>query len=414
MTTSSNPEHAGPLPLSGIRVVEMGHTVMGPTCSMVLGDIGAEVIKVEPLEGDRTRRNVGFGSGLFPVFNRNKRSIAVDIKTAAGKAVVLKLVARSDVLVENFGYGTMDRLGLDYEVLAQVNPGLIYCSLKGFLSGPYEKRPALDEVVQYMGGLAYMTGPTGMPLRAGASVVDIMGGVFGVVGILAALRERERTGRGQVVKSALFEATAFLVAQHMGGQVMTGVAPPPMPEKASSWAIYESFQTADDKTIFIGITSDNHWRRFCKEFALEDLLTDPALQTNPQRALAHDRLAPIVAGITRRMRFDTLAAKLEELNIPFAPLARPCDLFDDPHLIHGRRMLDTLFPNGARAPLPGLPLEMGQHGFRIRRQPPRKGEHTCEILEEVGYSGAQIDQMLEQGVVVAVDAAALPAAGLND
>jgi crotonobetainyl-CoA:carnitine CoA-transferase CaiB-like acyl-CoA transferase len=398
---SAEQQRAGQLPLSGIRVVEMGHTVMGPACGMILADLGAEVIKVEPLEGDRTRHNIGFGSGMFPVFNRNKRSIAVDVKTEAGKAVILKLATNADVLVENFAYGTMDRLGCGYDALAKINPALVYCSLKGFLSGPYEKRPALDEVVQFMGGLAYMTGPSGRPLRAGASVVDIMGGMFGVIGILAALREREHTGRGQVVRSALFEATAFIVAQHMGAQVATGVVPPPMAERASAWAIYETFETADDKKIFVAITSDNHWRSFCTEFRRQDLLSDPRLQTNPQRAQAHDRLAPIVAGVVRARTFYAIAAKLEELNIPFAPLAKPGDLFDDPHLNYGKRMLETLFPDGVRGKLPGLPLDMGQHSFGIRYQPPRNGEHTLAILAEAGYTAEQVSKMMEQRVVVA-------------
>jgi crotonobetainyl-CoA:carnitine CoA-transferase CaiB-like acyl-CoA transferase len=387
------------LPLSGLRVLELGHTVMGPSCSLVLADLGADVTKIEPLEGDRTRRVVGFGTGMFPVFNRNKRSLAIDIKRPAGREALLRLAMRADVLVENFGYGTMERLGLGYERLASMNPRLVYCSLKGFLSGPYASRPALDEVVQYMGGLAYMTGPTGMPLRAGASVVDIMGGVFGVVGVLAALRERDRTGRGQLVKSALFESTAFLVAQHMGGQVMTGSPPPPMPEKKSSWAIYETFTTSDGKTIFVGLTSDNHWRSFCTEFGLHDLLADPALATNPERAVAHDRIAPVVADIVARHTYAAMAGKLEGLGIPFAPLNRPADLFDDPHLNQGGRMVEVLFPNGRRAPLPALPLEMEGHEFGVRLQPPRKGEHGVSVLEEAGYGAAEIEALLEAGIL---------------
>ena len=190
MNSRERPSQTDELPLAGIRILEFGHTVMGPSCSMVLADLGADVIKVEPPEGDRTRANVGFGSALFPVFNRNKRSIAIDIKNEAGKAVIHRVIAGADALIENFAHGTMERLGLGYEALSAAYPRLVYCSLKGFLSGPYEKRAALDEIVQFMGGLAYMTGPRGMPLRAGASVVDIMGGMFGALGIMAALRER--------------------------------------------------------------------------------------------------------------------------------------------------------------------------------------------------------------------------------
>lgn len=394
---------ADALPLAGIRILEMGHTVMGPSCSMVLADLGADVIKVEPLEGDRTRANVGFGSALFPVFNRNKRSISIDLKTESGKAVIHKIIAGADALIENFAHGTMDRLGLGYEVLSKAHPRLIYCSLKGFLRGPYEKRPALDEVVQFMGGLAYMTGPTGMPLRAGASVVDIMGGMFGALGIMAALRERERTGRGQEIRSALFESTAFMVAQHMGQQALTGKAPPPMPEKASSWAIYETFDTADGKIIFIGITSDNHWRRFCEEFQLHDLLADPTLKTNPLRARAHDRLAPIVAGIVKARTFDVIATRLEALDIPFAPLAKPGDLFDDPHLNQSGRMVDILLPTGKWAKIPGLPLDMDNRKPHVRLQPPKMGEHTSAVLAEVGYNAAQIDDLIKQRVVIMSD-----------
>ena len=387
------------LPLAGIRLLELGHTVMGPSCALVFADLGADVIKVEPLEGERTRHNVGFGSGLFPLFNRNKRSIALDLKAEDGKSILRRLVTQADVLVENFAYGTLERLGFAYEQLSQINPRIVYCSLKGFLSGPYEQRPALDEVVQYMGGLAYMTGPRGQPLRAGASVVDLMGGMFGVVGIMAALRERERTGRGQKVQSALFESTAYMVAQHMSGQIVTGKEPPPMPHKASSWAIYETFITADKKTIFIAITSDNHWRAFCKEFQLSDLLTDPALKTNPQRAAEHDRIAPIVAGIVCKHTFDVMSQKLEILKIPFAPLAKPADLFDDPHLNQGHRMVETHFQNGKRAKLPALPLEMGNHTIGLRTQPPRKGEHTRAILAEAGFDGSEIDAWIAQGIV---------------
>jgi len=334
------------------------------------------------------------------VFNRNKRSLCIDLKGEAGKSVFSKVVAQCDVLLENFAPDTMDRLGLGYDALSQINPRLVYLSLKGFLSGPYEKRAALDEIVQFMGGLAYMTGPTGRPLRAGSSVVDIMGGMFGAIGILAALRERETTGRGQLIQSALFESTAFLVAQHMGQEALTGKAPPPMPEKASSWAVYDPFKTADGKTVFIGITSDNHWRAFCKGFGVEELLADASLASNPQRARARDRIMPVVTAKFAALPFDQLVAKLERLNIPFGPLAKPGDLFDDPQLNQGGRLLETLLPTGKIAKIPGLPLEMDGRKTRIRYQPPRKGEHTREVLQEAGYSRVEIEQLAAQGVAV--------------
>ena len=400
MTTASEN-----LPLTGVRILEFGHTVMGPSCSMVLADLGADVIKIEPPEGDRTRANVGFGSALFPVFNRNKRSLSIDIKSDAGKAVIHKIIVDADALIENFAYGTMDRLGLGYEALSAKYPRLIYCGLKGFLSGPYEKRAALDEIVQFMGGLAYMTGPSGMPLRAGASVVDIMGGMFGALGIMAALREREHTGRGQLVQSSLFESTAFLVAQHMGQEALTGKAPPPMPEKASSWAVYDPFQTADGKTVFVGITSDNHWRAFCTGFGVEDLLDDPALKSNPQRAQQRAKIMPIVTAKFAAESFESLVAKLEKLKLPFGPLAKPGDLFDDKQLNHDGRMLDVLLPTGKRAKLPGLPLEMGGRKTRVRQQPPTMGEHTRAVLAEAGYTDVQINELIAQKIVIAAGTA---------
>lgn len=397
------PSEQKPLPLAGLRIVELGHTVMGPSCAVVLADLGADVIKVEPLEGERTRHVNGFGAGMFPLYNRNKRSLSVDLKSDAGKSIVLKLVTTADALVENFAAGTMDRLGLGYDDMAKINPRLIYCALKGFLGGPYEHRPALDEVVQFMGGLAYMTGPRGRPLRAGASVVDLMGGMFGVIGILSAVRERELTGRGQLVKSALFESTAFMVAQHMSGQVVTGKEPPPMPEKVSSWAIYESYTTSDNKTIFIAITSDNHWRAFCKEYQLDDLLNDPTLKSNPQRAAQHDRLAQVVDQLVKARTYDSLAEAMERLKIPFSPLAKPADLFDDPHLNQGGHMLDMQFANGKRANIPGLPLEMGGHDLSVRSQTPRNGEHTREVLADLGYDTAQIDAWIDGGIASSSD-----------
>jgi crotonobetainyl-CoA:carnitine CoA-transferase CaiB-like acyl-CoA transferase len=392
-----------PLPLAGLRMIEMGHTVMGPSCSVVFADLGADVIKVEPPEGERTRHNVGFGSGLFPLYNRNKRSVCLDLKSEDGKSILTKLITTADVLVENFAYGTLERLGFGWSHLEHINPRLVYCALKGFLGGPYEHRPALDEVVQYMGGLAYMTGPRGQPLRAGASVVDLMGGMFGVIGIMAALKERERTGRGQMVKSALFESTAFMVAQHMTGQIVSGEEPPPMPHKSSSWAIYETFPTADGKLIFIAITSDNHWRAFCKEFALDTLLNDPTLKTNPQRASARARITPVVTDIVKARTYDELAKVFERLKIPFAPLAKPADLFDDPHLNQGGHMLDLHFFNGQRANIPGLPLELSNHKLSIRSQPPRKGENTCAILTELGYSTTQIDAWIASGLALTAE-----------
>ena len=394
-----------PLPLAGIRVLEFCHTIMGPTAGLILADLGADVIKVEPVNGDSTRRLSGFAAGFFSAFNRNKRSLAIDLKSDDGRALLHRLAATADVAIENYAPGTMDRLRCGYRDFAQINPRIVYCALKGFLSGPYEHRPALDEVVQFMAGLAYMTGPPGQPLRAGASVVDIMGGMFAVIAIQAALRERERTGRGQLVKSALFESTAFLMAQHMAGQAVTGRAPPPMPAREGAWAIYEPFTTADEEQIFVGLTSDGQWRRFCEHFSRPDLLQNPAYKTNENRVHERPALRPIVAELVGRHKLAELAELFDRIDIPFAPVARPSDLFDDPQLNSGGRMLDIAFPNGVRAKIPRLPVEIGEHDLALRWQAPATGEHTREVLSELGLAHADIDALHERGIVAAGDKA---------
>jgi crotonobetainyl-CoA:carnitine CoA-transferase CaiB-like acyl-CoA transferase len=393
--TSAN----GALPLAGIRVLEFCHAIMGPSAGLILADLGADVIKVEPVGGDTTRRLPGFAAGFFGTFNRNKRSLALDLKADDGRMLLHRLVATADVAIENYAPGTMDRLGCGYADFAKANPRLVYCALKGFLSGPYEHRPALDEVVQFMAGLAYMTGPPGQPLRAGTSIVDIMGGAFAVIAIQAALRERERTGRGQFIKSALFESTAFLMAQHMAGQVITGRAPPPMPAREGAWAIYEPFETADKEQIFVGVTSNAQWQRFCEHFGRQDLLQNPVYKTNEDRVRERPTLLPIVAEIVAQHTRQELAELFDRIDIPFSPVSKPGDLFDDPQLNAGGRMLDIDFFNGVHAKLPRLPVEIGEHDVGLRCQPPAIGQHSAEILAELGLDKSEIKELAQRGVV---------------
>src|SRR4051812_4268713 len=388
------------LPPDGGRVVEFSHIVMGPSCGLVLADLGADVVKIEPVgEGDNTRRLPGSGAGFFPTFNRNKRSLALDIKSPKVLAFAHKLIARSDVLIENFRPGGIDALGLGYEVLKGTNPGLIYCSLKGFLSGPYEQRAALDEVVQMMGGLAYMTGPPGRPLRAGASVNDIMGGMFAAIGILAALNERTRTGQGQLVKSALFENNMFLVAQHMIQFAVTGKPASPMPERISAWAVYDVFQTSDGQQVFVGVVSDTQWRAFCDAFGLQDLLADPTLSSNPQRVDARERFMPLLRDLLSTFTRDEISAICEQARLPFAPITRPEEMFEDPHLKSPGAMIEVTLPDGRTTPVPALPLEMKGHRFGRRLDIPRVGEHSASIAEDLGYGPTDIERLSKAGVL---------------
>ncbi|SEJ91004.1 Crotonobetainyl-CoA:carnitine CoA-transferase CaiB [Variovorax sp. OK605] len=379
-----------PLPYAGIRVVEFTHMVMGPTCGLLLADLGAEVIKVEPIEGDNTRRLLGSGSGFFPTFNRNKKSIALDLKQPEGVEAALRLIATADIVSENFKPGTMKKLGLDYETLAKLNPRLIYVSHKGFLPGPYDHRTALDEVVQMMGGLAYMTGRSGDPLRAGTSVNDIMGGMFGAIGAMAALRQRELTGKGCEVQSALFENNVFLVAQHMMQFAATGKAADPMPSRISAWAVYDVFTVKDGEQIFLAAVSDKQWLIFCKAFGLEDMLADPRLKTNNDRVRAREWMMPILRSHLANHSAGELAAVFEKNELPFAPITRPQELFDDPHLNATGGLAPVRMNDGSMAKVPLAPFTLGGERPGIRLQPPHIGEHSRELLKEVGYSDEAI------------------------
>jgi crotonobetainyl-CoA:carnitine CoA-transferase CaiB-like acyl-CoA transferase len=401
---SESPE----LPLAGLRVVEFTHMVMGPTCGLVLADLGAEVIKVEPLAGDNTRRLLGSGAGFFGQFNRNKKSLAVDVKQPQGRELVLKLLATADVFSENFKPGTFDALGLGPEVLARLNPGLVVVSMKGFLPGPYEQRTALDEVVQMMGGLAYMTGPEGRPLRAGSSVNDIMGGLFGAIGALAALAQRARTGRGQVVNSALFENNVFLVAQHMMQFAVTGQPAAPMPSRISAWGLYDVFTVRDGEQIFLAAVSDTQWQQLCQGFGFADLAADARLATNNDRVRARDWMMPLLRERFAAHAAAALAARFEQLGLPYAPITRPQELFDDPHLAATGGLAPVTLPADAssaghevhtRTPL--LPLTLDGQRPGVRQPPPRVGEHTHALLRELGYADAEIVALQAARVVAA-------------
>lgn len=389
------------LALEGVRVVEFCHVVMGPTCGLVLADMGAEVIKIEPMDGDHTRKLTASGAGFFPTYNRNKKSVAVDLKSPQGHEAVMKLIASADVLIENFRPGAMGKLGFGYEALQKLNPALIYCSLKGFLPGPYEHRTGLDEVVQMMGGLAYMTGGRFGPLRAGASVNDVMGGMFGAIAILGALHQRKATGEGQYVQSALFENNAFLMGQHMLEGFATGKPVKPMPDRIRAWALYDNFKTLEGDLVFVGVVTDTQWKVFCDAFGLLHLFEDPALKTNPQRVEARPQILPIVTEIFAKMSKQDLMAKCDELGLPFAPIAKPEDLFDDPHLNAMGGLTPVTMPlSGIKTKVPSLPIEMNGARLTTRLDIPKVGEHTREVLSSLGYDAAAIRKLVDENSIL--------------
>ena len=386
-------------PLSGIKVIEMTHMVMGPAVGSILGDLGADVIKIEPITGDKTRKLKKSGSGYFLTYNRNKRSIALDVKTPEGREVVLKLLSTADVFIENFRPGAMDKLGFGHKELETINPQLIYCSAKGFLNGPYQHRTALDEVAQMMGGLAYMTGPPGQPLRAGSSVIDIMGGMFGVIAILAALQERQKTEKGQKVTSSLYENVVYLMGQHMAQTATTGEAPPPMSVRVSAWAVYDIFEAKNKEQIFIGVVSDSQWKSFCQSFGLVDFIEDKDMDINSGRVEKRDIIIPKLQELFKTFTKKELMEKLDQTGLPFAPINKPQDLFDDPHLNESGGLLKIETPDGGSTKLPAMPIEMNDRRFDVHQQVPKVGEHSKEILEEIGLSDNAIQSLFEKSIV---------------
>ncbi|MFM7067389.1 MAG: CaiB/BaiF CoA transferase family protein [Gammaproteobacteria bacterium] len=388
-----------PLPLAHVKVVEMSHMVMGPTVGLVLGDLGADVVKIEPLGGDKTRRLRGSGAGYFVTYNRNKRSLCLDTSHEEARELLLRLVADADVFVENFRPGAMDRLGLGWEALSALNPRLVYCSTRGFLEGPYQHRTALDEVAQMMGGLAYMTGPPGRPLRAGASVIDVTGGMFGAIGVMAALEQRHRTGKGGRVISALYECTAFLVGQHMAQYAVTGTPAPPMPARISAWAVYDIFDTVDGEQVFVAVVSDTQWPVFCREFGFADWAVDATLAANGGRVARRDVIIPALRERLGACTKADLMARLERCGLPYAPIARPEELFDDIHLNASGGLLPIDLPEGGQTRLPALPVSLDGQRFGVHHPVPTPGRDTRAVLRSLGLPESAIDSLVARGVI---------------
>ena len=375
-----------PLPLKNIRVIEMSHMIMGPSCGMMLAQLGAEVIKVELPKGDKTRDLKGMGTAFFPLFNRGKRSVILDLTLMQDRATFDALLATADVFVENFRDGQLEKQGINVKTLRKKYPKLIVAGHKGFLSGPYEHRPALDEVVQMMTGLAMMTGSLEQPKRVGSSANDIMGGMFGVIGILAALLERQKTGLGKDIRVGLFENCLFMVAQHMVQYDMTAVPSVPMPDRVHAWPIYDIFNTRDGQKFFIGVVTDGHWLSFCQTFGLTAFLDDPRLQNATDRIGARAWTVPIVAQKMANQDIADLETKLDQLNIPFSRINRPEDMFNDPHVLRDGGLVTATDVNGQKFRTPALPIELDGQSLGTDLIVPKLGQHTADVLAELGVS----------------------------
>ncbi len=396
---SNTPAAGTPGPLHGIKVLDFGHMVMGPSCGLALADLGAEVMRIEPPQGDPTRNLKGFGIGFFPVYNRNKASAQLNLKQGEdGQEVLRRALEWADVVIENFAPGVMAKLGADWESARRINPRLVYCSLKGYLPGPYQDRLALDEVAQMMGGIGYMTGPAGTPLRAGGSILDITGGLFGVIGILAALQERVRTGQGKLVESALFESAAFYTGQHMAYFTITGEVPRPMPSRSHVFTVYDLFHTQDND-VFIGVTSEQQWERLCEEFSLQHLSADPAMATQAERLQVRPKIIEALAKVLAPLGSDEIVERCARAKLPAAKVNRPDQLIDDPHLNASGQMLDIDLPDGRSAHLPGLPLRLNGQPLGVRMQPQPAGRQTRDFLRQLGYGDADIERLVQAQVI---------------
>ena len=399
MTTSAASVPADRLPLSGVRVVEFSQMIMGPCCGFILAELGAEVIKIEPLpRGDRTRYLPGLAAGFFTAFNRNKKSIALDTRDPRGLEVARKLIATADVMLENFRPGMMGDMGLDYASVARLNKRIVYCSLKGFLPGPYEKRTALDEIVQMMGGLG-VHDRTARQADARRRVGERHHGRdVRRHRHSGALRERETTGRGQEVQAALFENNVFLMAQAMLAEAITGEPSEPWSVKERPWAVYDAFDTADGTKLFFAVVGDGQWKDFCVEFGRSEWLNDPRLATNTDRSAARPWLLPMIAALIAERSADELSAIFERLGLPFAPIRSPDELADDPHLNQSGGLVEITLPNGGKAKAPTLPITLDGRRLRFQSDPPKVGADTSDLLRDIGMDDAAIEQLIADGV----------------
>lgn len=391
------------LPLAGMKVLELGHIVAGPAAGQMLADMGADVIKVESVDGgDQVRQMPGSMTAMFHFLNRNKRSVALDLK-GEGAAIFLQMAKHADVVIDNFSYGAIERMGLGYEVVSNTNPGLVWLSIKGFLPGPSEAQPMLDELAQMAGGLAFMTGTAQKPTRAGASIIDLGAAAYGIIAVLAALRQRDTTGQGQRIVAGLYETSVYYVAQWMATSQYSDEPSVPLATMQQGprmgFSVYQLFDTADAQRVFVGIMSDAHWVRFCKAFGPDAQLDDERFVRSAGRLSNRADLNAIIGGVIVRHTRDDAISKLKSANVPFAPVRRPDQLGDEEHLTASGQLVDTPFPNGRTGHLPKMPFRASGFDMRLRHAAPALGADTAKVLAELGYSDAEVTGLAERKAI---------------
>jgi crotonobetainyl-CoA:carnitine CoA-transferase CaiB-like acyl-CoA transferase len=385
-------------PLKGVKVIDFSHAWAGPTCTMLLGDAGADTIKVEPTTGDFYR--TAMDGAVFINVNRNKRSIALDLKTNEGRRIALKLVERADVLVENFVPGVMDRLGLGYQTISKMNPRIIYCSISGFgQEGPYHKRPSFDPVAQAMSGIMLATGePDRPPVRILPPMLDYSAGIHAAYGIIIALLNREQTGKGERIDISLMDIGIVQMGAFVTHYTMTGELPERMGSAHKAWAPYQAFE-ASDGWVMIAVASDEMWLNLCKVLKLEDLGNDSRYATPQSRRKHRKELAELLTKVTRQYRARELESLLSEAGVPSGQLRNIAEVVEDPQ-VKARDLIDDIeYPGLGKIKVVKNPIFFSGHAPRTQLQAPQLGEHTAAVLAELGYSEAEIQRLEDTGIV---------------
>lgn len=396
-------------PLAGCRVIELAHIMAGPVAGLMLADMGADVIKVEKLDGDDSRRFVpptmNGESAAFMMMNRNKRGIVLDLKSEGGKSVMKRLVRDADVLIENYRLGTMEKLGLGYDELSRINPGLIYCEVSGFgRTGPYAHRGGFDLIAQGMSGLMSITGegPGRPPVKVGAPVSDITAGILAAMGIAAAYAHKLKTGQGQKVDTSLFEAAITQTYWQSAIAFATGAAPAAMGSAHPLNAPYQAFETADGY-INIGAANQANWMRMLKILDAEDLNDDPRFSRNAGRIQNLAALAQILNVHFRKRKTSEWLSAFEDAGMPAGPVLSITDMHEDPQALAREMIVSTQHPLAGEVKTIGLPVKFSCTPGGVRRCAPLKGEHTIEILREIGFNDPELRQLLDARAAVSHD-----------